>query len=147
MSPVPVYSVLVSYKRQVVRDLTIDSDTCSQVILIGFEEPQCGSGGDIGSKTFRALPLTTLIDTDGIIKPLDWTNRGEAQIKSLRFSSINNANASNCNPMQFTFYNELGLYSGVTYFTPGEASQKCVDYYGSTITMYNGVTLLVPIEG
>ncbi|KFY49959.1 hypothetical protein V495_00395 [Pseudogymnoascus sp. VKM F-4514 (FW-929)] len=140
VSPIPVYSVLVPYKRQVVRDLTIDP--CSQVTLVGYEAPQCGNGEN---KTLRALPLTTLSDTDGVVKPLNWTNRGAAQIKSLQFSSKNNANASNCSSMQFMFYDELGLYSGVTYVTPGEASQKCVDYYGATITMYNGVTLLVSI--
>jgi hypothetical protein len=49
--------------------------------------------------------------------------------------------------MQFMFYNEQGLYSGVTYVTPGEAGQKCVDFYGSTIASYNGVTLLLSADG
>jgi hypothetical protein len=43
------------------------------------------------------------------------------------------------------FYDELGLSSGVTYITPGEAGHKCIDFYGSTVAMYNGVTLLVSI--
>jgi hypothetical protein len=69
------------------------------------------------------------------------------QVKSLKYSSINNANATNCNPMQFMFYDELGLSLGVTYITPGEAGHKCIDFYGSTGAMYNGVTFVVSIDG
>lgn len=47
--------------------------------------------------------------------------------------------------MQFIFYDELGLSSGVTYITLGEAGHKCIDFYGSTVAMYNGATLLVSI--
>lgn len=43
------------------------------------------------------------------------------------------------------FYNKQGLYSGATDVTLGEAGYKCVDYYSSTIAMYNGVTLLISI--
>ena len=140
VSPVLVYSVLVPYKRQVIRDFTINSDPCRQVILTGFGAPKCGDGEN------KTLPFTTLIDTDGVVQPLNWTNRGEVKIKSLKLSSIYNAaGVTNCKPIQFMFYNEQGLYSGATDDTPGEAGHKCLDYYGSTIAMYNGVTLLVSI--
>jgi hypothetical protein len=81
----------------------------------------------------------TVEDTGGVITPLN------VQVKSLEYSSQDNTNATDCNPIQFMFYNELGKLSGVTYITPGEIGVRCVDFHGSTVVSYNGVTMLIPV--
>jgi len=86
-----------------------------------------------------AVPFVIHADTGGVITPLN------VQVKSLEYSSQDNTNATDCNPIQFMFYNELGQISGVTYITPGESGVGCVDFYGSTVVAYNGVIMLVPV--
>ena len=111
------------------------TSSCGQVCIIGYEDDDCTMD----------FAITMVEDTAGVIEPLNWPTNSSAQAKSIRYWSPTTQNTSDCNSVQFLFYNSLEQYAGVAYLRPGQGNGGCVDFANDTVVSYNGVTMLVPV--
>lgn len=110
--------------------------TCDRLWLYGYDVSKCGNGDGL---TDGFPSIESLESTRGVIKSFD------TPVKSLKYWSGINVNATDCNPIQFTFYSELGMILGWEYITPGEIGSGCIDFKGITIASYSGSTMLIPV--
>ncbi|KFY30386.1 hypothetical protein V493_01953 [Pseudogymnoascus sp. VKM F-4281 (FW-2241)] len=152
-----VYADPVS-KLKAVQYLTPNVDLC-QTQIFGYEAIWNPATDDIDAKISTGRIFNASIrDTAGVVVPLDWepseelsaftktNNSGAPKVRSMGYYD---KGSSNCKPIQVMFYDNRGFLSATRYvnlknFT-GWAFSKSDN--SSTFAAYNGVTMLVPVEG
>jgi hypothetical protein len=96
------------------------------------------------SSVIYSSGYTILKDTAGFNTPFNLTQGDDVQIMSLSYS-MPSEGVADCPYIQFSFYDSTNQTAGTTYIAPGQFYTPCIEFGGTTVVGYSGVTMLVDV--